>query len=255
MSLYFASLASGSNGNCYYIGNSHEAVLIDAGISCRETEKRMARLGLSIQLVRAIFISHEHTDHTNGARMLSNKHNIPVYISEPTNRNRSLNLDEKLKMPLLANWPVEVGGLKVKAFPKMHDACDPLSFTVSGGGSTVGVFTDIGSICENVAHNFSQCHAAFLETNYDEEMLEQSRYPAFLKKRIKSDHGHLSNLQSLELLNSHRSPFLTHLLFSHLSQDNNDPQKVLALFSKHANGIQLEIASRQHETKLYQIGM
>lgn len=255
MSLYFASLASGSNGNCYYIGNKRDAVFIDAGISCRETEKRMARLGLSMQTIRAIFISHEHTDHTYGATVLSKRYQIPVYISEPAYNKSRLSLSEKLMMPLIANWPVKVGEMNIKAFPKMHDACDPFSFTVSNGVSTVGVFTDIGSICNNVAENFSQCHAAFLETNYDEEMLDHGHYPAFLKKRIRSKHGHLSNQQAKELFNSHRSPFLSHLLFSHLSQDNNDPQKVLDLFSDFSDEIRIKIASRVRETELFSINM
>ena len=251
MSLYIASLNSGSNGNCYYVGNHREAVLIDAGLSCRETEKRLSRLGLSFKKIKAIFISHEHTDHTCGVEVMARRYGLPVYLSEGTYRNSRLNLEENLVRQLKANVPEIIGELMVSAFLKQHDASDPYSFTVTGGGVTVGVFTDMGSVCDDLTQHFSLCHAAFLESNYDEEMLEEGRYPRFLKSRISSDHGHLSNRQSLELFKAHRSPFLSHLLLSHLSQDNNNPQLVLDLFKQHANGTHISIASRYEESPVY----
>src|SRR5687767_10501907 len=142
MSLFTTSLNSGSNGNCYYIGNSNEAVLIDAGISCRETEKRMKQLGLSISKVKAIFISHEHTDHIKGICALAHKLQVPVYITPGTMR-ACFNLNLKYVIPFTAYNSVYIGALEITAFPKFHDAEDPHSFTVSGGGVTVGVFTDI----------------------------------------------------------------------------------------------------------------
>ena len=253
MSLFISSLASGSNGNCYYIGNAHEAVLIDAGISCRETERRMKRLGLSMQNVRAIFISHEHTDHTRGSEFISRKYNVPVYITTTTHHNSRLNLNPDLVTTFSSQTPVEIGALMVKAFPKRHDASEPHSFTVSGNGITVGVFTDIGTACEHVVRNLSRCHAAFLEANYDEKMLEEGRYPVYLKKRIRGDEGHLSNLQALELFTNFRAPFLSLLVLSHLSAENNHPQLVYDLFTKHANGTQIVVASRYKETELFSI--
>ncbi len=251
MALYFASLNSGSNGNCYYIGNSREAVLIDAGISCRETERRMDRLRLPVTDVRAIFISHEHTDHTSGAEVLSRRYHIPVFISEPTYGSSKLNIHDSLRKPLQAHSTVRIGDLIVKAFPKRHDASDPLSFTVTGDGKTVGVFTDIGSQCENLIEHFSQCHVAFLETNYDEKMLLEGSYPWFLKNRIRGDHGHLANHQALELFTTHRSPSLSHLFLSHLSRDNNDPQQVHELFLQHAGPTSIVVASRYEESAVY----
>jgi phosphoribosyl 1,2-cyclic phosphodiesterase len=252
MSLYIASLNSGSNGNCYYVGNEHDAVLIDAGISCRETEIRLNRLGLSMGNVRAIFISHEHTDHTYGVEVLVRRYPVPVYLSEKTFRNSKLRIDGSL----VRSWngsPESIGSLAVTAFSKRHDASDPHSFTVTGNGITVGVFTDIGSVCENLIQHFSSCHAAFLEANYDEEMLAGGRYPQFLKNRISSDLGHLSNRQALELFRAYRPPFMTHLLLSHLSRDNNDPRLVLDLFGNHSDGIHLSVASRDEESALYLI--
>jgi len=253
MSLYIASLNSGSNGNCYYVGNQHEAVLIDAGISCRETEIRFARSGLSMINIKAIFVSHEHSDHTRGLAVIARKYQIPVYLSPLTARNCRINLDKSLIRHFTSYSPVCIGDLSINAFPKLHDASEPHSFTVTGNGITIGILTDIGSVCEHVIANFGKCHAAFLEANYDEDMLENGRYPVFLKNRIRSGQGHLSNRQSLELFNSHRPDFMSHILLSHLSQDNNNPRLVHDLFARYAGDIYISIASRHQETKVYYI--
>ncbi|RYE16459.1 MAG: MBL fold metallo-hydrolase, partial [Sphingobacteriales bacterium] len=172
MALHFTSLNSGSNGNCYYIANNDEAVLVDTGISCKETEKRMQALGLSMQKVKAIFISHEHGDHIKGLAGIAGKYNLPVFISKKTYYKSGLSLKPSCLQWLCADSSVQVGNLEVHAFTKRHDAEDPHSFTIGCNGITVGVFTDIGAACNNVTRHFNRCHAAFLESNYDEEMLE-----------------------------------------------------------------------------------
>ena len=253
MALFITSLNSGSNGNCYYIGNDTEAVLVDAGISCRETEKRMRLLGLSMTKVKAIFISHEHTDHIKGVESIAEKYALPVYITSATAQRGRLHFKKQLINYFVAHEPVSVGSLMVTAFPKMHDAVDPHSFIISCNGITVGVFTDIGACCQNLTTHFSQCHAAFLEANYDDGMLEQGRYPIFLKNRIRGGEGHLSNRQALEIFNNHRPSFMTHLLLAHLSKDNNDPQMVEQLFNTHAGGVKIIVASRYQQTGVYTI--
>ncbi|EHQ29153.1 MBL fold metallo-hydrolase [Mucilaginibacter paludis] len=253
MSLFITSLNSGSNGNCYYVGNEQDAILVDAGISCRETEKRMQRLGLSMHNVRAVFISHEHSDHIRGLPVLAKKYQLPVYITPRTLQYGGLALDENLVIPFRGYEPVRVGDLLVTAFPKLHDASDPHSFIISYRDVKVGVFTDIGSPCDNLISHFAQCHAAFLEANYDEAMLEQGRYPYHLKRRIRGGNGHLSNSQALEVFKVHRPSFMSHLLLSHLSKDNNCPQLVQDLFNLHANGTNIIIASRFEETAVYRI--
>lgn len=251
MPLYITSLASGSNGNCYYIGNKHEAVLIDAGISCRETEHRMKRLGLTTRKIKAIFISHEHTDHTRGAEVISRKYRIPVYITTATHNNSRLWFEPPLVNSFSANIPVHIGGLTIHAFPKRHDASEPHSFIVKGNGVTIGIFTDIGVACEHVVTNLSKCHAAFLEANYDEKMLEEGNYPIYLKRRIRGDDGHLSNHQALELFTEHRPPFMSLLVLSHLSANNNSPKLVHDLFTRHASGVHIVVASRYEETEVF----
>lgn len=253
MSLFITSLNSGSNGNCYYIGNEHEAVLVDAGISCRETEKRMLRLGLSMQKVKAIFISHEHSDHINGVTMLAKKYQLPVYITQPTLTGSRLNIEQHLVFSFIAFKAISIGELLVTAFPKFHDASNPHSFIISFRDIRVGVFTDIGVACQHVIKHFSQCHAAFLEANYDDEMLDSGGYPYHLKRRIRSGYGHLSNKQALELFATHKPAHMSHLLLAHLSKNNNDPQLVQTLFESCAGRTNIVVASRYEETPVYRI--
>jgi phosphoribosyl 1,2-cyclic phosphodiesterase len=256
MSLFISSLNSGSNGNCYYVGNSEEGVLVDAGISCREVEKRMKRLELSVRKIKAIFVSHEHSDHISGIPVLANKYKLPVYITTDTLLASNLqqfqkNIQEKT---FRAYEPVHIGKLSVTAFPKLHDASEPHSFIVEHKGIKVGIFTDIGSACSHVINHFSQCHAAFLEANYDEEMLENGHYPVYLKRRIRSGWGHLSNKQALQLFTDHKPSFMTHLFLSHLSKNNNCPSIVGKLFNQHSGNTRIIIASRYQETPVHCIG-
>lgn len=253
MSLYITSLNSGSNGNCYYVANDTEAVLVDVGISCREVEKRMLRLGLNMQKIKAIFISHEHSDHIKGLEVLAKKYKLPVYITDATLNNSRLNLSGQLVYTFKSYQTIMVGDLAVVPFSKFHDAADPYSFMVTGNGVNIGVFTDLGHCCENVVRNFKHCHAIFLEANYDEKLLEQGAYPYHLKKRIKSGHGHLSNTQALELVKYHKPAFMSHLILSHLSKDNNCPILVKDLFTQHAGNTNVIVASRYNETDLFHI--
>jgi phosphoribosyl 1,2-cyclic phosphodiesterase len=253
MSLSVCSIASGSNGNCYYVGNGTEAVLIDAGISCREIEARMKRSGLSLQTIKAVFVSHEHTDHISGLPVLAKKYNLPIFITAPTLRNSRLRFEKSLLHQFTADVPVVIGDLTITPFSKRHDAADPYSFTISGNGVNVGVITDIGRACDNVVQHFSQCHAAFLESNYDELMLQNGSYPYYLKNRIRSGHGHLSNREALELFRQHRSPQLSHLFLSHLSRNNNCPKLVEELFTNNSQGVTMIVTSRYQESAVYQV--
>ncbi|HEY9196097.1 MAG TPA: MBL fold metallo-hydrolase [Mucilaginibacter sp.] len=253
MSLFITSLNSGSNGNCYYVGNDQEAVLIDAGISCRETEKRMARLGLSMSRVKAIFVSHEHSDHIRGIPVLAKKYNLPVYITPGTMLYLGSFLDMRYAHHLKEFETIAIGTLEITSFPKVHDAAEPHSFIVSCRDIKVGIFTDLGVVCDQLIRHFSQCHAAFLEANYDEEMLENGGYPYHLKRRIRGGKGHLSNKQALALFMTHRPQHMTHLLLSHLSKNNNDPKLVEELFTACAGGVHIVVASRHEETPVYHI--
>lgn len=253
MSLYITSLNSGSNGNCYYVGNGHEAVLIDAGISCRETEKRMKRLELEMAQVKAIFVSHEHGDHITGIPALSKKFRLPVYITEATYSNSHIPIEADLIRHFQPHDSIGIGDIAVTAFPKFHDAAEPHSFLVSSHEVNVGIFTDLGFACEQLVRHFKQCHAAFLEANYDVNMLEKGNYPYHLKKRISGGQGHLSNEQALQLFLQHRPAHMSHLVLAHLSKNNNHPKLVEDLFQQHAGNTRIVVASRYQETEVYHI--
>ncbi len=252
MALNITSLNSGSNGNCYYVGNHKDAVLIDVGISCRETEKRMKALGLSMKTVKAIFVSHEHGDHIKGVSTLANKYSLPVYITEKT-AIHGPRLIKHLSRTFKEDDPVAVGELTVTPFTKYHDAADPHSFIISYNRITIGVFTDIGKVCGQVTSYFKQCHAVFLESNYDDALLENGKYPLYLKNRIRGGHGNLSNLQALELFTTHRSPFLSHLFLAHLSKENNSPEIAEQAFLLHAGEVKIIVASRYRATDIFTI--
>lgn len=252
MALSFASLNSGSNGNCYYLENEQDAILVDAGISCRETEKRMDRLGLAMNKIRAIFVSHEHADHIRGITVIAKKYRLPVYITDLTLNRSRLILDSDLIRTFRAHQAVNIGDLVITPFPKFHDATEPHSFTIKSKGFTVGVFTDIGFPCEHVIRYFGECHAAFLEANYDEYLLDNGRYPYHLKARIKGRDGHLSNKQALDLFSANGT-HMSHLLLSHLSRDNNDPRTVMELFKQVKCSTKITVASRDRESEIYRI--
>lgn len=253
MSLYTASINSGSNGNCYYISNGQDAVLVDAGISCRETEIRMKKMGLNIAKVRGIFITHEHTDHIKGAQLLSSRYKIPVYLNHQTHYASHLKFKPELYRRIEHGEVIDINGMQVTGFNKLHDAIDPFSYVVNYAGITVGVFTDIGAVCENLKHYMSQCHAAYLESNYDDAMLEKGRYPIHLKNRIRGGRGHLSNKEALDFFVNHRPAHMSHLFLSHLSRDNNNPELALELFRRYAEDVQVHVAPRYNPSELFHI--
>ena len=254
MKLFVTALNSGSNGNCYYVGNKDEAILIDAGISCREIEQRMKTLNLCMKKVKALFISHEHTDHIKGADALSKKYKIPLYITPATLENSRLDLRNPFNIKLKSFLPVLIGDLEIIAFPKFHDANDPQSFIIKYKDLCIGVFTDIGMICDQVIRYFKCCNAIFLEANYDDKMLTEGNYPFYLKTRIRSNKGHLSNEQALDLFLKHKSSSLTHIFLSHISKENNDPVLVQNLFKSNCRNVNVILTSRVQEIPVYEIG-
>lgn len=253
MALYISSLNSGSNGNCYYVGNKYEAILVDAGISCRMIEKRMKQLNLHIGSLRAIFISHEHSDHIKGVETVAKKYGLPVYISQRTFQHSDLTIDKNNVFHFTDRDEIRIGDLRIHAFCKIHDASDPFSFCITDGEVRVGVFTDIGRCCDNVIRWFKSCHAAFLESNYDEDMLTNGPYPYFLKQRISDGRGHLSNRIAHRLFSDHRPHFMSHLILAHLSEKNNHPDIVEQLFKANCGKVHITVASRTAATPVFEI--
>lgn len=250
-----ASIASGSNGNCYYLGNDDDAILVDAGVSARQIVERMTRLGLSLSRLRGVFISHEHSDHVRGIDVFCRKHAVPVFMTEKTYVSYGRVVSDTLLNHFSPGKPVKIGKICVTPFLKSHDAVEPCSFSVSSGNRNVAVMTDIGCECENVKAHIKNADAVFLESNYDDHMLKAGFYPAYLKRRIASDIGHLSNTQAARLAVTHASSRLKHIFLSHLSANNNTPELALDTFRRfiaQRSDLTLDImlTSREKESSL-----
>jgi len=247
------ALASGSNGNCYYIGNEEEAVLVDAGLSYKQLIKRMESKSLDPSKIKAVFITHEHRDHIRGVRVLGKKLDIPVYMSKGTYIKAFRTWKPISYLPVENNVPVEVSSFKIFPVLKNHDAAEPVSYRIEYKDRSVGVFTDIGSPCDNVRHHLSQCQALFLETNYDVRMLKEGSYPYYLKVRIDSTVGHLSNLQAFELLKEHAHPELQCVFLSHLSAENNRPELAYKEFLPFVEKFAVMLTDRFAAAEVYTI--
>lgn len=247
------AIASGSNGNCYYVGNQSGAILVDAGISYKQIVQRMHERNLNPEKVKALFITHEHSDHISGARVLGKRLRIPVYLTAKTWYGAYKNQRPDIPSFFQAGDVVEAGGFTVHSFLKNHDASEPCSFRVQYGEKSVGVFTDIGEPCDSVKSHVQHCHALFLETNYDEKMLWEGSYPWFLKKRVASSVGHLSNDQALELLKNHAGSELKFVLLSHISKENNTPAIALSVMDQLSQEYQIELTSRYEASPVFQL--
>jgi phosphoribosyl 1,2-cyclic phosphodiesterase len=245
------AIASGSNGNCYYVGNGSEAVLIDAGISCKQILARLINRELDPMKIKAIFISHEHADHVKGARVLSKKLNIPVFYTYGTWNNCHKSSRAPYHRFIHIGEPLLWGAFTVHAFTKNHDAKEPCSFRIEIEGRSIGVMTDIGSYCNNITDHFQQCQVVFLESNYDEKMLWEGNYPWPLKKRIASEVGHLSNIQAFELVKQYGNGLLQAIFLSHLSGENNTPTKAMETFLPLSKTYQVHCTSRNDASEVF----
>lgn len=249
--LEICAIASGSNGNCYYIGNEKDAVLIDAGISARQILARMAVSGLDPQKVKAVFVTHEHSDHMRGVRGLSKRLNVPIYLTAKTFNGAYKNLRPDCPRYFTPGESVEIGGFTIHTFLKNHDASEPCSFRIQHLHQNIGVFTDIGEACENVVSHLQLCDGLFLESNYDLQMLENGHYPYFLKKRVASDVGHLSNDQAFDLLSFHAGENLKCVFLSHMSKDNNTPEIAMERMGPLISKFEVKLTSRYAAGEVY----
>jgi phosphoribosyl 1,2-cyclic phosphodiesterase len=243
--LEICALASGSNGNCYYIGNDTDAVLIDAGIYYKRLIERLEEANLDKSKIKAIFISHEHADHIQGIRVCSKKLNIPGIFSKHTYFTIPKRHQPDLYAFFETGITYNIGNISIYPFKKQHDASDPHSFRVECEGKNIGIYTDIGESDEILEKELSKCDVLFLESNYDRDMLWNGSYPFYIKQRVDSSKGHLSNDQALKLIENHASPGLKTIFLSHISYNNNTHEKVLNTFSELKGKYEIKLTSRQ----------
>jgi len=233
--LRFASLASGSSGNCLVAEASGTAVLVDCGLALTETERRLARLGLEPSQVSALLVTHEHGDHACGAFEFAAAHRITVYLTHGT--LAALKAEGKVLdgVPLsIVNGRQSffIDGMLVLPFTVPHDAREPVQYVLSDGASKLGVLTDVGVSTAHVEKTLSGLDALVLECNYDRDMLWNGAYPRWLKERIAGPFGHLDNSESERLLAAIDRSRLKHVIAAHLSQQNNRPELARAALAR-----------------------
>jgi phosphoribosyl 1,2-cyclic phosphodiesterase len=225
-------LASGSRGNCAVVASACTRILVDAGISCRETFRRMRVLGEDPLALSAIVITHEHSDHVYGLAMLAKKLRIPVFMTGATHQAWArAQRNEKGERPRLdkfeafeAGHRFQVGDIEVRPFTIPHDAADPVGFTFSAEGAKVGFVTDLGCLQANVKDSLKRCDVLVIESNHDLEMLRVGPYPWSVKQRVLGRVGHLSNLALADFLTDDYDNNAAFVVLAHLSQENNHPE-------------------------------
>jgi len=228
--LNFYSLGSGSSGNCYYLGNGQQGILIDAGISTKAVNKFLKEIDVPMHTIMGVLITHNHNDHIKGLKVLTRKHNIPVFTTRKIwnsilTSNREISTDCIREIVLQQKF--HLAGFDIESFPVCHDAPETIGFHICTGDKKMTVATDLGIICQTAAPYIKAANLLVIESNYDEQMLVNGRYPYYLKKRIKSDHGHLSNHQTSEFLADNFNENLSNICLAHLSKNNNTPEIAL----------------------------
>jgi len=222
-------LASGSKGNAIFISNGDTAILLDAGLSGIEIERRLNFRGLSPENLDAIVVSHEHSDHIQGVGVLSRRFNLPVYMNAKTGQAALSILGNIREQNFFeCGAPFKIKTLRLHPFSVSHDASDPAGFTINQNGTKIGIATDLGIATAMVKEHLKQCNLMILEANHDPAMLVEGPYPWPLKQRIKSRTGHLSNIESKNLLHAVKHNGLEHVILAHLSETNNTPDKALS---------------------------
>lgn len=229
MKVRFISLASGSSGNCYYLGTGTYGILIDAGIGIRTIKKALKDINVSMESIRAVFVTHDHADHIKAVGHLGEKLNIPVYATALIHEgiNKSYCMTEKLHSSvryLEKQQPIQLEDFHIESFEVPHDGTDNVGYCVTIDGKVFSFLTDLGEITPTAAHYICKANYLIIEANYDAEMLRMGAYPHYLKERISSNTGHMSNVDTAEFLAENITEHLKYIWLCHLSKDNNHPE-------------------------------
>ncbi len=217
-------LASGSKGNAVYLESGETRLLIDAGLSAVEIIRRLGMIGVDPSTLNAILVSHDHSDHTRGAGILARKLKVPLIASQPTRQAAAALLKKCDAVEFESGAAFAYRDLLIDPFPITHDAADPVGFVIESSEGRIGFATDLGIVTRLVTEKLKNCRLLVIEANHDEEMLMNGPYPWHLKQRIKSRHGHISNNESMQLLEELLHERLEGVFLAHLSETNNDPR-------------------------------
>lgn len=248
----YASLGSGSRGNCTVIVSPRTTILVDCGFGCRETENRLLDKGVDPTTVAAIFVTHEHGDHHRGVGPFARKYGVCVYGTNGTLSRVDLNRCRFLEFQ--CGHSVDIGDLVVHPVAVPHDAREPSQFVIEHDNRRLGILTDIGSLTQSVVDHYRHCDSLFVEANHDLDMLWKGPYQYSLKVRIASDEGHLSNDQTAEFVSLVHHSDLQSLVLGHLSQENNHPELVDKCFHEFRQSMDVRIASQAEGTDWIEVG-
>ncbi len=224
------SIASGSSGNCIYVGHASTHLLIDAGISGKRIEQGLLEIGVEPGSLSGILVTHEHSDHIQGIGILARKYGIPLYGTVETfcamkkGKTNIGKVDDALFQQIFPEQELTIGEISVTPFSISHDAANPVAYTLQAEEHKIGMATDLGIYTEKTMELLKDSEILYLESNHDENMLMVGGYPYYLKQRILGDHGHLSNDTAAELLCRLHHEKLQHVVLAHLSKENNYPE-------------------------------
>lgn len=249
------SLQSGSNGNSIYVEAGDARLLFDAGISGRQMALRLAARGRDPSDCDAVIVSHEHSDHTRGLRILQKKYGVPAYLTEQTWRVARKRVGEMTEIRRFrAGDPIVIKDVTIHTIPTPHDAVDGVCFVVEHESRKLGIFTDLGNPFPALCDALNEVDAAYLESNYDPEMLEFGPYPPHLKHRIRGGAGHISNQEAATLSSAVRGAKLKWLGLAHLSEQNNAPELALdAQADAVGKSLPVFVASRNAVSEVWEI--
>ena len=265
--LKFISFGSGSSGNCYYLATESDALIIDVGVGLRGLRKNCKEYGVNLQNVHHILVTHDHADHIKSVGSMSADFTLPVYatreVHEGINRNYCITkkVADSLACSVVKGQPVTLGDFNVTPFNVPHDSTDNVGYYIEAGGTNLCLITDAGMVTDEMKTFISRAHNLVIEANHDEEMVMSGPYPQFLKERILSGTGHLSNRSCGEAIAQNMSEHLKRVWLCHLSEENNHPElarktveSVLRSYGIVVGAdLQLEVLKRNTPTGSYEL--
>ena len=261
--LKFCSLYSGSSGNCLYVSSNNTKILIDCGTSCKKICEGLASINSSIEDIDAILVTHEHSDHVQGLGLVSKKFNIPVYANLETwnaMEKQKEKIDERNVNVFENDSDFSLNELTIHPFSTPHDAANPCGFNIHNGKRKLSIATDLGHMDNDIFKELIHSSFVLLESNYEPELLNVSRYPFHLKQRIKGPYGHLSNETAGKTIAALMKKDLKQVMLGHLSKENNVPElayqtvvEQLMRNNSDINTISLSVANRNAPGKIIEV--